>query len=74
MDINQGNYSFLDQSMGVYEGPDFSNHTLLEKGIQSLLERNDLAEAEMTLDHLQEDVPVPSAGNERVELLRNEVQ
>ena len=56
MDSNQGNDSYLEQRLGAFEGSAFSNHTALEEGIQSLLERRDLAEAEMALDHIQEDI------------------
>ena len=74
MDGNQKNHSFLEQHFGGFDGSAFSNQTVLEESIQSLLERDDAAEAGMMLYHLNEDVPVPSVGNERVKLLRNEVQ
>ena len=62
MDSNQGSFSA------------YSNYTALEEGIESLLERNDEAEAEMTLYRLQEDIPVSSVENEREKLLRNGLQ
>ena len=71
-DSNQGNYSSLEQRMDAFEGSAFRNHTELEQGIQSLLERNDLDEAKMLLDHLYENNPVPFEKNERAELLRND--
>ena len=62
---NQGNYSF--------EGSAFSNHTELQEIVQSVLDRKDLAEAVITLDHLLEDIPVPYRKNEREKLLKNEI-
>ena len=74
MDSNQGNQSFLENRFGTFEGSAFSNHTELHEGIKSLLERNDLVEAEMAINHLLEDIPVPFGKNERAGLLRNVVQ
>ena len=70
---NQGNYSFLEQRFGSFDGSAFSNHTVLQEGIQSLLERNDLGEAEMAIEHLLDDIPVPFGKSEREKLLKNEV-
>ena len=69
MDNNQGNYSFLKQRFGSFDGSAFSNHTALQERIQSLLERNDLGEAEMAIEHLRGDIPVPFGKNEREKLL-----
>ena len=69
MDGNQGNHSFLEQRFDVIHGSAFGNTTTLKQGIQSLLEQNDLAEAEMALDHLQEDIIAPFEKNERENLL-----
>ena len=72
MDSNQGNHSFLEHRFDSFEGSAFRNHTALQEGIQSLLQRNDLADAEMALYHLEEDIRVPFGKNEREKLLRNE--
>ena len=71
---NQQNHSFLEQRFGSFDGSAFSNQTAFQESIQSLLERGDLAEAEMAMYHLQEDMPVPAIDNEREKLLRNAVQ
>lgn len=44
-----------ERHFGVCEGAAKSNCTLLQEGIQSLLQRNDLSGAEMMVDHLQEE-------------------
>ena len=59
----------INQSFAAFDGSAFSNHTALQDGIQSMLERKDLAEAEMAFDHLLEDIPVSLGQNERVGLL-----
>ena len=74
MDSNQGNYTFSGQRFDPFDGAAFSNQIALEESIESLLERRDLAEAEMVLYHLEEDIPVPVVKNEREQLLRNAVQ
>ena len=73
MDSNQQNHSFLEQGFGSFDGSaliTFSNRTVLEESLQSLLQK-DLAETAMALDHLQADIPVPHAGNEREKLLND---
>ena len=62
------------QNSVSFDSSAFSNHSGLQAGIQSLLKRKDMAEAEMALYHLREDNPVSFGKTERVELLRNAVQ
>ena len=71
---NQGNGTFLEQRFGSFDGAAFSNQAVLEEGIQSLLQQNDVNKAEMALKHLLEDIPVAFEKNEREKLLKNEVQ
>ena len=71
MDSRQSSVSF---DWGDFGGSAFSNHSALQEGIQSLLKRKDMAEAEMALYYLREDNPVSFGKTERAELLRNAVQ
>ena len=61
------------QSSISFDSSAFSNHSGLQAGIHSLLQRKDLAEAEMAIYHLREDNHVSFGKNERAELLRSEV-
>ena len=72
MDRNQENFSFLEQRFDSFDGSAFRNHTVLEEGIQSLLQQNDVNRAEMAIEHLREDIPVPFGKSEREKLLKNE--
>ena len=67
-----GNDKFPDHHRGAFEGAAFSNHTALQWEIQSLLEREDSAEAQMALDQLQKDIPVSFRNRniEKAQLLR----